>query len=41
MAEALLERRQQFGITYWTVFDEWPGRPSAMPDLAEVIALLR
>jgi probable F420-dependent oxidoreductase len=41
MAEALTERQRRFGISYWTVFDEWPGRPSAMPDLAEVIALLR
>lgn len=41
MAEALLERRQRFGVTYWSVFDEWAGRPSAMPDIAKVIALLR
>lgn len=41
MAEALEERRRRFGVSYWTVFDEWAGRPSAMPDLAEVIRLLR
>ncbi|KUI32222.1 oxidoreductase [Mycobacterium sp. IS-1742] len=41
MAHTLDERRQTFGVTYWTVFDEWAGRPSAMPDLAQVIALLR
>jgi probable F420-dependent oxidoreductase len=41
MAEALLERRQRFGVSYWSVFDEWAGRPSALPDIAKVIALLR
>jgi probable F420-dependent oxidoreductase len=41
MAEALLERRRRFGVTYWSVFDEWAGRPSARPDIAKVIALLR
>ena len=41
MAEAITERQQRFGISYWTVFDEIPGRPSAMGDLAKVIALLR
>src|SRR5215213_5301759 len=41
MAEALLERQQRFGVSYWTVFDEWVGRASAMPDIAKVIALLR
>jgi probable F420-dependent oxidoreductase len=41
MAEELLERRRRFGVTYWSVFDEWAGRPSAMPDIAKVIALLR
>ena len=41
MAEALLERQQRFGVSYWTVFDEWAGRPSALPDIAKVIALLR
>jgi probable F420-dependent oxidoreductase len=41
MAEALVERRQRFGVSYWTVFDEWVGRASAMPDIAKVIALLR
>lgn len=41
MAEALRERRDRFGISYWTVFDEWPGRASALPDIAEVIKLLR
>ncbi len=41
MAETLAARQQQFGVSYWTVFDELPGRPSAMPDIANVIALLR
>ncbi|KUH69578.1 oxidoreductase [Mycolicibacterium novocastrense] len=41
MAEQLTERTQRFGVSYWTVFDELPGRPSAMPDIAEVIKLLR
>jgi probable F420-dependent oxidoreductase len=41
MAEALTERQQRFGVSYWTVFDEWVGRASAMPDIAKVIALLR
>ena len=27
MAEALVERQQRFGVSYWTVFDEWVGRP--------------
>jgi len=40
MAEALVERQQRFGVSYWTVFDEWAGRASAMPDIAKVIALL-
>jgi probable F420-dependent oxidoreductase len=41
MAEALAERQQRFGVSYWTVFDEWVGRASAMSDIAKVIALLR
>ena len=41
MAQALLDRRRRFGISYWTVFDELPGRGSALPDIARVIALLR
>jgi probable F420-dependent oxidoreductase len=41
MAETLAERQQRFGVSYWTVFDEWVGRASAMPDIAKVIALLR
>jgi hypothetical protein len=41
MAEMLTERQQRFGVSYWTVFDELPGRPSAMADMAKVIALLR
>ncbi len=41
MAEALVERQQRFGVSYWTVFDESAGRPSAMPDIAEVIKRLR
>jgi probable F420-dependent oxidoreductase len=41
MAEMLTVRQHRFGISYWTVFDEIPGRPSAMADIAQVIALLR
>ncbi|MGE2690732.1 LLM class F420-dependent oxidoreductase [Mycolicibacterium pulveris] len=41
MAEMLVERQQRFGVSYWTVFDEWSGRTSAMPDIAEVIKRLR
>ncbi|MEZ0342559.1 TIGR03621 family F420-dependent LLM class oxidoreductase [Mycobacterium sp. pV006] len=41
MAETLLERQRRLGISYWTAFDEWAGRPSALPDLAAVIGLLR
>jgi probable F420-dependent oxidoreductase len=41
MAEALAQRQQRFGVSYWTVFDDRPGMPSAMPDFAKVIALLR
>ncbi|CDP83492.1 MULTISPECIES: TIGR03621 family F420-dependent LLM class oxidoreductase [Mycolicibacterium] len=41
MAEALADRQRRFGISYWTVFDEWPGRESALPHVAEVIKLLR
>ena len=40
MAESLAERQRRFGVSYWTVFDEWAGRASAMPDIAKVIALL-
>jgi hypothetical protein len=41
MAETLTERQQRFGVSYWTVFDEFAGRASAMPDIARVIGLLR
>ncbi len=41
MAEMLIDRQKRFGISYWTVFDELPGRASAMPHIAKVIALLR
>ncbi|WP_029111273.1 TIGR03621 family F420-dependent LLM class oxidoreductase [Mycobacterium sp. URHD0025] len=41
MAEALADRQNRFGISYWTVFDEWPGRESALPHIAEVLKLLR
>ncbi|HJT96194.1 MAG TPA: TIGR03621 family F420-dependent LLM class oxidoreductase [Mycobacterium sp.] len=41
MAQTLVERQQRFGVSYWTVFDEWIGRESAMPDIAKVIAFLR
>ena len=30
MAEMLVERQQRFGVSYWTVFDEWVG-----PDLRD------
>lgn len=41
IGKQLAARQREFGISYWTVFDELPGRPSALPDIAEVIALLR
>jgi hypothetical protein len=41
MAETLTERQQRFGVSYWTAFDELAGRPSSMPDIAKVIALMR
>lgn len=41
MAETLVARQQRFGVSYWTVFDGFADRASAMPDLAEVITLLR
>ena len=41
MAEALVRRQQEFGVSYWTVFDAIGPRESALPHLAEVIALLR
>lgn len=41
MAETLIARQRRFGVSYWTVLDELPGRPSALPDIAKVIALLR
>lgn len=41
MAEQLVARQREFGISYLTVFDELPGRSSALPDITEVIALLR
>jgi probable F420-dependent oxidoreductase len=41
MAETLSARQQRFGVSYWTVFDELAGRPSTMPDITKVIALLR
>jgi len=41
MAEALVARQREFGVSYWTVFDAVAGRESALPHLTEVIALLR
>lgn len=41
MAETLLQRQRRFGISYWTVLDEFAGRPSALPAISKVIALLR
>lgn len=40
MADAIRARHERFGISYWTVFDAMAGRPSALGDIAEVIALL-
>jgi probable F420-dependent oxidoreductase len=40
MADALRARRERFGVSYWTVFDAVGDRPSALGDLAEVVALL-
>jgi hypothetical protein len=41
MAGMLIECRERFGVSYQTVFDDWADRRWAMPDLAEVIGLLR
>ena len=41
MAETIAARQRRFGVSYWTVMDDWGRRPSAMPDIAKVIALLR
>ncbi|UXA20518.1 TIGR03621 family F420-dependent LLM class oxidoreductase [Mycobacterium sp. SMC-4] len=41
MAEQLCARQRDFGLSYWTVFDELPGRESALPAIGEVVALLR
>lgn len=41
MAEALVERQRRLGVSYWTVFDAWADRESAVPDLTEVIRLVR
>lgn len=41
MAQTLADRQRDLGVSYWTVFDELPGRASAMDDLAQVIALMR
>ena len=40
MADALRARHERFGVSYWTVFDAVGDRPSALGDLAEVLALL-
>ena len=40
MADAVRERHERHGVSYWTVFDALPGRASALPDIAEVIARL-
>ena len=40
MAETLALRQRRFGVSYWTVFDEWNGRASAMPHIAKVIDLM-
>jgi probable F420-dependent oxidoreductase len=41
MADALVDRQRRSGVSYWTVFDTWADRESAVPDLTEVIRLLR
>ena len=40
MADALRARHERFGVSYWTVFDAVGDRPSALGDLAAVLALL-
>jgi probable F420-dependent oxidoreductase len=41
MAETLRERRERFGVTYWTVFARRPGSGQTAETLAPVIARLR
>lgn len=41
MAQAIVDRQRSLGISYRTVFDSVGERPSALPDLAAVIKLLR
>lgn len=35
------DRQRRLGISYWTVFDSFADRPSALPDFLEVIKLRR
>jgi probable F420-dependent oxidoreductase len=41
MADALRERRERFGVSYWTVFARRPGRELDLDAFAPVIAGLR
>lgn len=41
MAETLQERRERFGVGYWTVFASRPGSEQTLETLAPVIARLR
>jgi probable F420-dependent oxidoreductase len=41
MAEALRERSERFGVSYWTVFARRPGSEQTLETLAPVIARLR
>jgi probable F420-dependent oxidoreductase len=41
MADALRERRERFGVSYWTVFARRPGRELDLDAFAPVIAALR
>lgn len=41
MAEALRERRERFGISYWAVFEQRPGSDQTIDTLGPVIERLR
>jgi probable F420-dependent oxidoreductase len=41
MADALRQRRERFGVSYWTVFARLPGRELDLDAFAPVIAALR
>jgi hypothetical protein len=40
MAQALRERRDRFGVSYWVVFAERPGSDQTLDTLAPVIERL-